>query len=69
MFGQVATFMEGLHLTYDEVLDKIPYRDLLMMQRDKVHIVYGTLVKRVSGKERLAQMRAGGKQKRKDDGV
>lgn len=32
--------METLHLTYDEVVFKIPYRNLLVMQRDKIHVVY-----------------------------
>ncbi len=59
--GQVATFMENLHLTFPEVMDGVPYRNLLLMQRDKVHIVYGKLVKRVSAKDRLRQMRAGNK--------
>lgn len=70
MLGQVATFMENLHLTYPEVLDVVPYRDLLVMSRDKTHVVYGTLVKKVSGKERLAQMRAMRQTKNKNnDGV
>lgn len=55
--GQVASFMENLHLTYSEVIDGIPYRNLLLMQKDKVHVVYGTVVKKVSAKERLAQMK------------
>ena len=49
--------MDGLHLTYPEVMDEVPYRNLLLMQRDKAHVVYGTLVKHVSAKERLAQMK------------
>lgn len=55
MLGQVATFMDNLHLTYSEVLDGIPYRNLLLMQRDKAHVVYGTLVRRVSARDRLAE--------------
>ena len=55
--GQVASFMDGLHLTYPELMDEVPYRNLLLMQRDKAHVVYGTLVKHVSAKERLAQMK------------
>lgn len=50
--------MESLHLSYPEVMDVIPYRNLLLMQKDKVHIVYGTIVKHVSAKERLAAMKA-----------
>lgn len=40
MLGQIATFMETLHLAYDEVVYKIPYRNLLVMQKDKLHVVY-----------------------------
>lgn len=50
MLGQIATFMEALHLSYDEVVYKIPYRNLLIMQKDKLHCVYGTKVEKVSGK-------------------
>ena len=34
--GQIATFQETLHLTYDEVVNKIPYRNLMIMQKDKL---------------------------------
>lgn len=47
--------MDSLHLTYAEALDAIPYRNLLLMQRDKAHVVYGTLVRRVSARDRLAE--------------
>ena len=33
--------MESLHLTYDEVVEKIPYRNLLIMSKDKLHIATG----------------------------
>ena len=33
--------MEALHLTYDEVFSKIPYRNLVLMQKDKLRICYG----------------------------
>ena len=29
--------MEVLHLSYDEVVFKIPYRKLIIMQKDKLH--------------------------------
>lgn len=51
LLGQIATFMETLHLTYDEVVKKIPYRNLLLMQKDKLHVVYGTKVNKISGRE------------------
>lgn len=36
LLGQIATFQETLHLTYDEVVNKIPYRNLMIMQKDKL---------------------------------
>lgn len=41
LIGQVATFMENLHLSYAEVVEQIPYRYLLMMAKDKQHVAYG----------------------------
>lgn len=55
MLGQVASFMESLHLTYDEVLNKIPYRTLVVMQRDKLHTVYGDVKKEITENELLAK--------------
>lgn len=49
--GQIASFMDSLHLTYDEVVNKIPYRNLIIMQMDKQHEVCGDVVKTISGKE------------------
>lgn len=44
--------MESLHLSYEEVVYKIPYRNLVIMQKDKLHTVYnGEKVKKVSGKD------------------
>lgn len=51
MMGQIATIMENLHLSYKEVVDEIPYRTLMMMQADKVRILTGTIVKKMSGKD------------------
>lgn len=48
MLGQIATFMENLHLSYEEVVDKIPYRNLIIMQKDKLHVVYGEVQKEVT---------------------
>lgn len=36
LLGQIATFQESLHLSYHEVLDEIPYRNLIIMQKDKL---------------------------------
>ena len=43
--------MDSLHLTYDEVVNQIPYRNLIIMQKDKQHEVFGDVVKKISGKE------------------
>ena len=40
-FGQIAHLIDTLHLSYTEVFEVIPYRNLLMMQRDKLHTVSG----------------------------
>lgn len=55
MLGQIATFIESLHLSYREVYEEIPYRNLLIMSKDKLHVVYGKLVKKKSGKEFAAR--------------
>jgi len=54
--------MESLHLSYREVVEVIPYRNLLIMQKDKMHEVFGTVVRKQSGKEMAARR---GKKKRK----
>ena len=64
MIGQVATFMETLHLTYEEVVNRIPYRVLLIMQKDKLHEVFGEKAERISGKDMMAR-RMGGRPKEK----
>ena len=47
--------MENLHLSYYEVTENIPYRNLIMMQRDKQHEGFGDVVKKVSGKDFAAR--------------
>ena len=42
LLGQIATFQESLHLTYAEVLDVIPYRNLIIMQKDKLRPLYNS---------------------------
>lgn len=42
LLGQIATFQESLHLTYHEVLDEIPYRNLIIMQKDKLRTLYNS---------------------------
>ena len=53
--GQVATFMESLHLSYTEVFEVIPYRNLMIMQKDKLHTAYGDIVRRSSGRDMMAR--------------
>ena len=42
LLGQIATFQESLNLTYGEVLDGIPYRNLIIMQKDKLRALYNS---------------------------
>lgn len=49
--GQIASFMDSLHLTYDEVVNKIPYRNLVIMQKDKQHEAFGEVEREVSDSE------------------
>lgn len=60
LVGQIASFMDSLHLSYDEVVYKIPFRVLQLMVRDKPHEAFGTVVKRISGRE-MAARRKGNK--------
>lgn len=53
--GQIASFMDSLHLSYDEVVYRIPYRVLQLMMRDKPHEAFGTVVRKISGKEMAAR--------------
>lgn len=54
LLGQIASFMDILHLTYDEVVHKIPYRNLVVMQKDKLRTVYGEVMCEVSDEEYFA---------------
>ena len=51
LLGQIASFMENLHLTYQEVLEKIPYRNLVIMQKDKLRTATGDVMQEVSDEE------------------
>lgn len=60
LLGQVATMMENLHLTWDEVVNRIPYKTLLIMQKDKVQVVTGDdVVVRTTGREMAARRMQG----------
>lgn len=56
LIGQVATFMENLHLSYHEVVEVIPYRYLLMMAKDKQHVAYGEVWEEVDEAEFFSRM-------------
>lgn len=43
--------METLHLTYQQVLDGIPYRNLVIMQKDKLRVAYGDVMREVTDAE------------------
>ncbi len=43
--------MDGLHLPWHEVVYVIPYRVLLLMMKDKLHVAYGEVYKEVSYEE------------------
>lgn len=43
--------MENLHLTYKEVLEEIPYRNLVIMQKDKLRTSYGDVMQEVTEAE------------------
>lgn len=43
--------MENLHLTYKEVLEEIPYRNLVIMQKDKLRMASGDVMQEVSDAE------------------
>ena len=51
MLGQIASFMENLHLTYREVLEEIPYRNLVIMQKDKLRTTTGDVMQEVPDEE------------------
>ncbi len=51
MMGQISSFMDSLHLSYKEVFELIPYRNLVMMQADKQREATGDIIIRKSSDE------------------
>lgn len=51
LFGQISSFMEDLGMSYKEVFEIIPYRNLIMMQRDKRREATGDIINKVSSRE------------------
>lgn len=43
--------MDSLHLSYQEVLYEIPYRNLLLMAKDKQRVAYGGVMHEVTEEE------------------
>jgi conserved domain protein len=58
MLGQIAGFVDSLHLSYDEVVNRIPYRTLLLMSHDKPRPCFGTKIERTSGRDMMARRMA-----------
>ncbi|MCC8037916.1 MAG: hypothetical protein LIP02_07270, partial [Bacteroidales bacterium] len=55
LLGQIASFAEALGLGYNEIVREIPYRQLLLMQKDKARVCHGQKVVRMTGKEMAAK--------------
>ena len=51
LLGQIASFMENLHLSYKEVVCEIPYRNLVIMQKDKQRATSNEVMREVSDEE------------------
>ena len=43
--------MDSLHLSYNEVVRVIPYRNLLLMAKDKQRVAYGKVYHEVTEEE------------------
>lgn len=42
--------MEELHISYHEAIYEIPYRNILLMQKDKLHEVHGDIIKKTDAR-------------------
>ena len=62
LLGQIATFRESLGFSYDEIVRRIPYKNLMVMQMDKLQVKSGDEpeVKMMTGREMLGRKRSGG---------
>lgn len=64
LLGQMATLIETLHLSYEDVFERIPYRTLLIMQKDRAQCVNtDEIVVRMTGRDFAARRSAGGRAK------
>lgn len=57
LLGQIASFIDSLHLSYEEVVYKVPYSTLLLMQKDKLRPCTGVKIHPTSGKEMASHRR------------
>lgn len=62
LLGQIATFRESLGFSYDEIVRRIPYQSLVVMQMDKLQVRSGDVpeVQVMTGREMLGRKRNGG---------
>lgn len=51
LLGKIASFMDSLHLSYQEVVREIPYRNLLLMAKDKQRVACGDVMYEVTEEE------------------
>lgn len=58
LLGSISSFMENLHLSYNEVVNEVPYENLLLMSADKLRVASGEVVKEVTGEEMLKKRNA-----------
>lgn len=64
LLGQMATLIETLHLSYEDVFERIPYKTLLIMQKDRAQCVNtDEIVVRMTGRDFAARRSAGGRAK------
>ena len=64
LLGQVATLIETLHLSYEDVFERIPYKTLLIMQKDRAQCVNtDEIVVRMTGRDFAARRMGGGRAK------
>lgn len=65
MFGQISTFVRDTGLSYQQVVYEVPYRHLVMMQKDILHEATGDIIIEVSGRD-FMKRRGGEKKDGKD---
>lgn len=49
--GQIATFMGELGMSYDEVVNQHPYRNLVIMMKDKQRVCTGEKMEETTEEE------------------